>query len=41
MCDKAVHDSLATLKLLPNWFVRGKLIKTFYYFIQSLKYTLL
>ena len=27
MCDKAVHDSLATLKCLPDWFVTIKMIK--------------
>ena len=27
MCDEAVDDSLATLKLIPDWFVRSKMIK--------------
>ena len=27
MCDKAVHDSLATLKCLPDWFITIKMIK--------------
>ena len=27
MCDKAVDDSLATLKLIPDWFVRSKMIR--------------
>ena len=27
MCDKAVDDSLATLKLIPDWFVTSKMIK--------------
>ena len=29
MCDKAVDDSLAALKLTPDWFVTRKIIKTF------------
>ena len=27
MCDEAVDDSLATLKLIPDWFVASKMIK--------------
>ena len=27
MCDEAVDDSLATLKLIPDWFVTSKMIK--------------
>ena len=27
MCDEAVDDSLATLKLIPDWFVTSKIIK--------------
>ena len=27
MCDKAVDDSLASLKLIPAWFVTSKMIK--------------
>ena len=27
MCNEAVDDSLATLKLIPNWFVTSKIIK--------------
>ena len=27
MCDKAVDDCLATLKLVPDWFVTSKMIK--------------
>ena len=30
MCDKAVNDSLAALKLIPNWFVTSKIIKELY-----------
>ena len=26
MCDKAVDDSLAALKLIPDWFVASKMI---------------
>ena len=27
MCDEAVDDSLATLKLISNWFVKSKIFK--------------
>ena len=27
MCDKVVDDSLAALKLIPDWFVTSKMIK--------------
>ena len=27
MCDEAVDDSLAALKLVPDWFVTSKVIK--------------
>ena len=27
MCDEAVDDSLATLELIPDWFVTSKMIK--------------
>ena len=27
MCDKAVDNSLAALKLVPDWFVMSKIIK--------------
>ena len=27
MCDEAVDDSLAGLKLIPDWFVTSKMIK--------------
>ena len=30
MCDKAVDDSLAALKLIPDWFVTSKMIKKLY-----------
>ena len=30
MCDEAVHDSLANLKLIPDWFVTRKMIKKFF-----------
>ena len=30
MCDEAVNDSLATLKLVPDWFVINKMIKKLY-----------
>ena len=31
MCDEAVDDSLATLKLVLDWFVTSKMIKRLYY----------
>ena len=30
MCDKAVDDFLAALKLVPDWFVTSKLTKTLF-----------
>ena len=30
MCDEAVDDSIAALKLIPNWFVTSKMIKKLY-----------
>ena len=30
MCDEAVDDSLAAVKLISNWFVRNKMIKKLY-----------
>ena len=27
MCNEAVDDFLATLKLIPYWFITGKMIK--------------
>ena len=30
MCDEAVDDSLAGLKLIPDWFVTSKIIKKLY-----------
>ena len=30
MCDEAVNDSLATLKLIVNWFVTNKMIKNLF-----------
>ena len=41
MCDEAVDDFLAALKLIKDWFVTNKTIKkTFYYFVSRWKYTL-
>ena len=31
MCDEAVDDSLATVKLVPDWFVTIKMIKKLLY----------
>ena len=30
MCDEAIDDSLAALKLIPNWFVTSKMIEKLY-----------
>ena len=30
LCDKAVDDYLAALKLVPDWFVTSKMIKEFF-----------
>ena len=30
MCDKAVDDSLAALKLIPDWFATSKIFKTLF-----------
>ena len=30
MCDKAVDDFLAALKLIPDWFATSKMIKELY-----------
>ena len=30
MCDEAVDDSLASLKLISDWFVTSKMIKKLY-----------
>ena len=30
ICDEAGDDSLATLKVIPDWFVTSKMIKTLY-----------
>ena len=30
MCSEVVDDSLAALKLIPNWFVTDKMIKKLY-----------
>ena len=29
MCDKAVDDSLAALKFIPDWFVVSKMVQNF------------
>ena len=30
MCDEAADDSLAILKLIPDWLVTNKMIETLY-----------
>ena len=34
MCDKAVDESLTTLKLIPDWFVTSKMIKELFTVLQ-------
>ena len=29
MCDEAVDDTLAALKITPDWFVTSKMVKNF------------
>ena len=38
MCDEAVNDSLATLKLSPDWFVTSKKIKKSLYCFETIFY---
>ena len=35
MCGEAVDDSLASLKLIPNWFVTNKMTKNLYTALHS------
>ena len=35
MCDKAVDYSLATLKLIPGWFVTSKVIKKIFILLYA------
>ena len=35
MCDDAVDDSLAALKLIPYWFVTSKMIKNLYHALYA------
>ena len=37
MCDKAVDDSLAALKLISYWFVTSKMIKKFLLLCTQMK----
>ena len=37
MCDKAVDDTLAAMKFIPNSFVTGKMIKNFLLFYKQMK----
>ena len=34
MCNEAVDDSLAALKLIPDWFVTSNMIKNFLLFAR-------
>ena len=35
MCDEAVDDSLAELELIPEWFVKRKIIKNSTYLLSN------
>ena len=35
MCDEAVDNSLAALKLLPDWFVMSKMIKELFFVLYT------
>ena len=35
MCDEAVDDSLAELELIPEWFVKRKIIKNSPYLLSN------
>ena len=37
MSDEAVHDSLAALKTIPDWFVTSKMIKKFLLLCMQMK----
>ena len=37
ICDEAVDDSLAALKLIPDWLVTSKLIKKLYTALYTYK----
>ena len=37
MSDEAVHDSPAALKLIPDWFVTSKIIKSFILLCTQMK----
>ena len=38
MCDEAVDDSLAALKLIPDWFVTSKMIYNALYADENILY---
>ena len=41
MCDKAVDDSVAALKIIPDWFVTSKMIKELFtplYAVENILY---
>ena len=37
MCNEAVDDSLAALKLIPKWFIASKMIKNFLLLCMQMK----
>ena len=39
MCDEALNDSLAALKLIPNWFVISKMIKKLFTALHADEHT--
>ena len=40
MCDEVVDDCLAALKLVPDWFVTGEIIKKLFTTFYADKYIL-
>ena len=40
MCDEALNDSLAALKLIRNWFVTSKMIKKLFTVLHADEHTL-
>ena len=41
MCDETVDDSLAVLKLTPDWFLTSRMIKKLLLLYTQMKYTVL
>ena len=35
MCDEAAADSIAALKLIPDWFVKSRMIKNYFMYAYA------